>query len=149
MAKRRPERPRPACDDPRGRRSDCPLSLGLELFGDRWTLLILRDVLFFGRRTFKEFQEAGEGIASNVLADRLRRLVDSGILRSDRSSADARVVEYRPTEKGLDLLPVLIEIILWTARHERTAAPPAIIERMTRERDAFIREVRAKWVAGE
>lgn len=104
------------------RRSDCPLSIALEIFGDRWTLLILRDLMFKGLKTFKEFLGSGEQIASNILTDRLQRLQEQGIVSGTRSPADARVVTYRPTEKGLDLLPVLIEIVLWSARHEKTAA---------------------------
>jgi len=124
------------------RRSDCPLSIGLEIFGDKWTLLILRDLMFKGLRTFKEFQESGERIASNILADRLQRLQNQGLVTGERSAHDARIVTYRPTPKGLDLLPVLVEIVLWSARYEKTAAPPKLIARMTTDRDGFIREIR-------
>lgn len=127
------------------RRSDCPLSIALEVFGDRWTLLVLRDLLFKGLRTFKEFQESGEQIASNILSDRLRRLQEQGIVAGERSSTDARVVTYLPTAKGLDLLPVLIEIVLWSARYERTAAPPKLLARMTRNRDGFIQDIRQRF----
>ena len=107
------------------RRSGCPISLALELFGDPWTLLIVRDVMFKARRTFKEFQAAGEGVASNILSDRLGRLEAAGILASEPDPADARRVLYGLTPKGADLAPVLVEIILWSARHEETDAPPA------------------------
>ncbi len=127
------------------RRSDCPLSIALEIFGDRWTLLILRDLMFKGLKTFKEFLGSGEQIASNILTDRLQRLQEQGIVSGTRSPADARVVTYRPTEKGLDLLPVLIEIVLWSARHEKTAAPPKLLERMTRDRDGFVRQIRTRF----
>ncbi|MDX1968902.1 MAG: helix-turn-helix domain-containing protein [Planctomycetaceae bacterium] len=127
------------------RRSDCPLSIALEIFGDRWTLLILRDLVFKGRQTFKAFQESGEQIASNVLADRLLRLQDHGIVVGERSSSDARVVTYRPTSKGLDLVPVLIEIVLWSARYEETAAPPKLLDRMINDRDGFLREIRQRF----
>lgn len=127
------------------RRSDCPLSIALEIFGDRWTLLILRDLMFKGLKTFKEFLGSGEQIASNILTDRLQRLQEQGIVSGTRSPADARVVTYRPTEKGLDLLPVLIEIVLWSARYEKTAAPPKLLERMTRDRDGFVRQIRTRF----
>lgn len=127
------------------RRSECPLSIALEIFGDRWTLLILRDLMFKKLQTFKQFQESGEEIASNVLADRLRRLQAQGIVTSERSSIDARVVTYAPTSKGLDLLPVLVEIVLWSARHQSTAAPPKLIERMTKDRTGFIDEIRGRF----
>lgn len=126
------------------RRSDCPLSIALEIFGDRWTLLILRDLMFKGLRTFKQFQESGEQIASNVLASRLQRLKDQGIVTGERSSSDARVVTYRPTTKGLDMLPVLVEIVLWSARYERTAAPRKLLERMINDRERFIGEIRQR-----
>jgi len=127
------------------RRSDCPLSIALEIFGDRWTLLVLRDLLFKGLRTFKEFQESGEQIASNILSDRLQRLQAQGVVAGERSSSDARVVTYRPTAKGLDLLPVLIEIVLWSARYERTAAQPKLLARMTTDRDGFIQNIRERF----
>lgn len=130
-----------------GRRSDCPLSIALELFGDRWTLLILRDLLLKGFTTFKQFQHSGEGIATNILADRLRRLQNAALITGRRSVADGRTVEYRPTAKGLELLPVLIEMILWTARHERTAAPPGLLRRMHDDRAAFIAEIEARYLS--
>ena len=127
------------------RRSQCPLSIALEIFGDRWTLLILRDLMFKKLKTFKEFQESGEEIATNVLADRLQRLQEQGIVTGERSPIDARVVNYTPTSKGLDLLPVLVEIVLWSARYEKTAAPAKLIERMTNDRSRFINEMRGRF----
>jgi DNA-binding HxlR family transcriptional regulator len=127
------------------RRSDCPLSIALEIFGDRWTLLVLRDLLLKKLTTFKEFQASGEQIATNVLSDRLQRLQDQGIIAGERSSADGRIVNYRPTAKGLDLLPTLVEIVLWSARYEKTAAPPKMIATMTSHRDDFIRSVRERF----
>ena len=129
------------------RRSDCPLSIALELFGDRWTLLVLRDLMFKRLKTFKEFLDSGERIASNVLADRLRRLQEHGIIDSVRSTTDARVVIYRPTAKGLDLLPVLIEMVLWSARYEKTAAPAKMIERMSTARKGFIQHIRGQFAS--
>lgn len=127
------------------RRSDCPLSIGLEIFGDKWTLLILRDLMLKKMSTFKEFEGSGEQIATNVLSDRLQRLQEQGIVTSERLRSDARVIAYRPTEKGLDLLPVLIEIILWSAKYETTAAPPMMIEKLTNDRDTFIQSIRARY----
>jgi DNA-binding HxlR family transcriptional regulator len=131
------------------RRSDCPLSIALEIFGDRWTLLILRDLMFKGLRTFREFQESGEEIASNILTDRLQRLQEQGIVAGTRSPTDARVITYRPTQKGLDLLPVLVEIVLWSASYEKTAAPPKLLERMTKDREAFIQQIRSRFAESQ
>lgn len=125
-------------------RSGCPLNVALEIFGDRWTLLILRDLVFKQFSTFRQFQESGEGIATNILSDRLKKLQEHGIIASRRSESDARVIEYRPTAKGLDLLPVLIEMILWAARYEKTAAPAGILRRMRSDRDAVIGEIRER-----
>jgi DNA-binding HxlR family transcriptional regulator len=127
------------------RRSDCPLSIALEVLGDRWTLLILRDLFFKRLATFREFQESGEGIATNILADRLKKLQEHEIIASRRSDSDARVVSYRPTKKGLDLLPAIIEMIVWAARYEDTAAPAKVVKRFTDDRDAVIREIRARF----
>lgn len=127
------------------RRSDCPLSIGLELFGDKWTLLILRDLMIKGMKTFKEFQHSGEGIASNILSDRLKRLIDLKIITNEQSESDARALTYQPTEKGLDLLPILVEIILWTAKYEKTAAPAKMIEKMTCRKDEFVNSIRHRF----
>ena len=101
--------------------------------------------MFKKLKTFKEFQESGEEIATNVLADRLQRLQEQGIVTGERSPIDARVVNYTPTSKGLDLLPVLVEIVLWSARYEKTAAPAKLIERMTNDRSRFINEMRGRF----
>src|SRR5258708_23522984 len=106
------------------RRSDCPLNVSLEVFGDRWTLLIVRDLMLKGRSRFGELLEGGEGIASNILTDRLGRLETHGLAERRRDPADARRWVYRLTERGIDLAPALFDIILWAALHEPTAAPP-------------------------
>src|SRR6267154_3011534 len=109
------------------RRSGCPLNASLEIFGDRWSLLIIRDLMLRGFRTYKEFLSSDEGIATNILAERLQRLEAAGIITTSRDAEDGRKVVYRLTEKGIDLAPVLVELILWGAQHEPTGAPPAVI----------------------
>ena len=123
----------------------CSVARALELVGERWTLLILRDLMIKQFTTFRQFQESGEGIATNILTDRLKKLLEWGIIASERLAEDARVVSYRPTERGLDLLPVIIEMIIWADRYEETAAPPKIMRRLMNERDAFIADVRARF----
>lgn len=98
-----------------------------------------------GYRTFKQFQQAGEGIATNILADRLRRLEAAGIITAEPEESDARRVNYRLTEKGIDLAPVLLELLIWAARHEETGAACALIERMEQNRPAVLAEVRRRW----
>jgi DNA-binding HxlR family transcriptional regulator len=127
------------------RRSDCPVSISLEIFGDRWSLLIIRDLMVRGYRTFKEFQAAGEGIATNILADRLRKLEAAGIITAGIEKTDGRKVNYRLTEKGIDLAPVLLELLIWGARHEETGAPCAVIDEMEKNRQQVLTETRRRW----
>ena len=130
------------------RRSACPLNATLEVLGDRWSLLIVRDLIFKGRTTYKDFLAGGEGIATNVLADRLRRLGAEGVIAKGRDAADARRLVYRLTAKGLALAPVLVEMIVWGAGHYQTAAPPATIREMTQHRERFLADIRSRAGAG-
>ena len=128
----------------RKRRSGCPVSISLELLGDRWSLLVVRDLMVRGCKTFKEFQESGEGIASNVLTDRLKRLQEVGIVETEPAE-DGRRVNYRLTERGIDLAPILLDLLVWGARHERSSAPPELVDRMAHHREEFLAEVRRRW----
>jgi DNA-binding HxlR family transcriptional regulator len=119
--------------------------VSLEIVGDRWSLLVIRDLMVRGHRTFSEFQQSGEGIATNVLANRLRRLQAKGIIAAESQPDDARRVNYRLTEKGIDLAPVLLELLIWGARHERTGAPCAVIDRLANDRAGVLAEVRRRW----
>lgn len=98
-----------------------------------------------GYRTFKDFQESGEGIATNVLADRLRKLEAERIITAAEEQTDGRKVNYRLTEKGIDLAPVMLELLIWGARHEQTGAPCAVIEKMAANREEVLAEVRRRW----
>lgn len=126
-------------------RSGCPVSVSLEIFGDRWSLLIIRDLMVRGYRTFKEFQNSGEGIATNILADRLDRLQRAGIVSAEVDHEDARRVNYRLTEKGIDLAPVMLELLIWGARHEKTGASCELIEHLTQNREQVLAETRQRW----
>jgi DNA-binding HxlR family transcriptional regulator len=128
-------------------RSGCPVSVALEVLGDRWSLLIVRDLMIRGLHTFGAFEQSGEAIATNILADRLRKLERAGIISAEREEADHRRVSYRLTEKGIDLAPVLLELLVWGARHENTDAPGALIESMAAHRDEILGEVRHRWQA--
>jgi DNA-binding HxlR family transcriptional regulator len=131
------------------RRSSCPVSIALDMFGDTWSLLIVRDLMFKGFRTFNEFLAAGEGIASNILADRLARLETAGILTKTADPEDARRFRYRLTEKGIDLAPTLVEIVLWSARYERTDAPASTVRAMRNHREDVLKQVRQRWLESE
>lgn len=129
------------------RRSGCPIAISLDLFGDRWSLLIVRDLLFTRLRTFSQFAAAGEGIASNVLADRLVRLQEGGIIAPHQDPDDGRRVVYCLTEKGLALAPVLIEMVLWAARYEQTDAPADVVREMTTHLKGVLARLRREWQA--
>lgn len=130
------------------RRSGCPISIALETLGDAWSLLIVRDLMFKDRQTYNEFLRGGEGIASNILADRLRKLEAAGIVDKRADPSDARRSLYRLSAKGIDLAPVMVELVLWSARHERTDAPAPVLRAMRSDRAAFIAGVRERWRAG-
>lgn len=106
-------------------KSHCPINFGLEIFGDPWSLLVVRDIAYFGKHTFTEFLAAEEAIAPAVLSSRLDQLTTAGVLARRRSESDGRRVEYTLTERGLGLIPVLLEIAQWSASVDPdTDAPP-------------------------
>ena len=108
-------------------------------------MLIIRDLMVRGYHTFKQFQESGEGIATNVLTDRLRRLEKWGIISAEAEVSDGRRVNYRLTEKGIDLAPVMLELLIWGSRHEEAGLPCAVIENMAENREQLLKEVRRRW----
>src|SRR5262249_40420723 len=95
-------------------RSYCPINLSLEIFGDAWTLLVLRDMMFAGKRHFRELLQSDEGISSNILADRLKRLVERGILTKEEDPTHKQKAIYTLTDRGIALLPVLVQIGAWS-----------------------------------
>jgi DNA-binding HxlR family transcriptional regulator len=125
------------------RRSDCPINYSLETFGDMWSLLIIRDIVYFGKKTYGEFLESDEHIATNILADRLVHLEEKGILLKKRHTTDKRKEVYFLTEKGLDLIPILLDMATWGAKHDpETGAPQAWIAMVAANRDNIIQQVR-------
>lgn len=125
-------------------RSLCPVSLALDLFGDAWSLLIVRDLMFRGTDSYKAFLAAGEGIATNVLSDRLARLESHGIIEKHRDPRDGRRYVYRLTAKGADLAPVVVSIVLWSARHTQTDAPADLVAAMRTDPTAFAEQTIAR-----
>src|ERR1700728_5422068 len=132
--------------DPK-RRSGCPLNASVEMLGDRWSLLIIRDMMLRGARTYKTFLNCYEGIATNILADRLRKLVAYGIIASKPDPSDGRKLIYLLTKKGIDLAPVLTEMVLWAAAHEDTGNQ-ALVKQMRADKEKFLTVVRQRWAAG-
>jgi DNA-binding HxlR family transcriptional regulator len=109
------------------RRSNCPISTALELVGDRWTLLLIRDLMFAGKRHFREFLQSEEAISSNILADRLNALVANGIVTRAGDPTHAQKAVYSLTAKGIELLPVLVAMSAWTQKHHpETRRPEAV-----------------------
>lgn len=98
-------------------RSQCPISTALDIFGDKWSLLILRDLIFNNKSTYGEFLKTDEKIATNILADRLLTLEAGGIISKHNHPESKAKVLYKLTEKGVDLIPVLVEIIVWSEKH--------------------------------
>ncbi len=99
------------------KRSPCPVSCTLDLIGDRWTLLVIRDMMFFGKQRFEEFLESPEGISTNILASRLKRLEELGLAEKQPYSNHSRRMNYQLTEKGKSLRPVLKTITVWGLKH--------------------------------
>ncbi|MEX2154230.1 MAG: helix-turn-helix domain-containing protein [Gemmatimonadaceae bacterium] len=117
------------------RRSDCPINFALQTFGDPWSLLVIRDLMFTEARTYGAFLAAGEGIATNILAARLRHLQEVGLIRRRGS-------EFALTQKGLDLLPAMLDLVAWSAQYDkRTAAPKAFVARINKDRAGVLAEM--------
>lgn len=133
----------PKSNPPPKRRSGCPLNASIEMLGDRWSLLIIRDMMLRGSRTFKEFLNSYERPATNILADRLRRLEAHGIITTRPDRTDGRKLIYLLTPKGLDLGPVLTEMVLWAAAHERTDNQ-ALVNEMRKDKQAFLAAIRER-----
>jgi DNA-binding HxlR family transcriptional regulator len=114
------------------------------MLGDRWSLLILRDMMLRGFRSYKQFLESYEGIATNILADRLRKLEACGIIATEPDPSDGRKFNYVLTAKGIDLAPVLAEMVLWAARHESTENQ-ALVREMRKDKEKFIAAIRRRW----
>jgi DNA-binding HxlR family transcriptional regulator len=124
------------------RRSDCPISFALDIFGDRWSLLIVRDIMFKGKVSYGEFLHSEEQVATNTLADRLALLEGAGIVRRSANSQDKRSDIYSLTRQGADLAPMLVEMVLWSAKYDpRTAADRRFVLQAKRNRAQLIKSI--------
>jgi DNA-binding HxlR family transcriptional regulator len=128
------------------RRSSCPINAFVELFGDRWSLLIVRDLMLRGYRTYKQLQSCEEHIATNILAERLERLVKDGIVERARDPADGRRSIYRLTPKGIDLARTIVTIARWSLRHEPVRGPRNVVDWIKRSPEGFVAELHRRWV---
>jgi DNA-binding HxlR family transcriptional regulator len=128
-------------------RSHCPIGRALDVIGDRWTLLIVRDLLFAGYKSYREFLASGEGIATNILADRLSNLEVAGIIKSKSDPTDGRKLIYGLTAKGTALASVLLELSSWGMKYEGGTGPESIVKEWKADPDAFLSSL-AKHQAG-
>jgi len=129
------------------RRSDCPINFALELFGDRWTFLIVRDLMFKGKHYYKEFLEAEEGIATNILADKLSALEEAGIISKTVDPTHRSKQIYKLTKKGIDLMPVLVEVIMWSAKYDKdSAVDMKFVKSVKRDKVGLISEISSRLI---
>ncbi|HDY98671.1 MAG TPA: transcriptional regulator [Pseudomonas sabulinigri] len=127
-------------------RSHCPINYALESFGDKWTLLIIRDLMFKTKTSFNEFLSSNEKISTNILADRLRRLESLGIVSKEVSDENRSKLIYSLTRKGRDLLPIMMEITQWSGRYDpQTNAPEALLKRLEADKLGLIKDIEAGW----
>ena len=126
-------------------RSDCPISYALDFFGDKWTLLVIRDLIFDQKKFYTDFRSSKEGIATNILSDRLKKLEQNGIITSSVYEQKKTKKVYRLTQKGKDLVPVLLEMMAWSAKYQDDLAiPPAFVERIRTDRAAVVKTILQK-----
>ena len=126
------------------RQSGCPITFGLDTFGDRWTLLVIREMMLRGKKTYSDFLEADEGISTNILADRLKHLETEGIIEKARDPENGRSFTYSLTEKGYDLAPIVLEIVNWAGKHDqRSVARKTILRKIEKDRAGFEAKIRA------
>ncbi len=122
------------------KRSDCPISHSLDLLGDKWTLLIMRDMLFAGKTTYGDFFNSDEQIATNILANRLQTLTQHGFISKTVASDPKSRFTYALTEKGISLLPILVELSLWGAKYSTDEVNTALPDVFKKDKEKSIRE---------
>lgn len=128
-------------------RSACPISYSLDLFGDKWTLLILRDIILDGKSSFSEFMSSSEKIASNILVDRLQILHTQGFLNKQASELNKSKFIYTLNDKAIDLIPVIIDLIEWGSKYNPTGEPKSILNKLGKNKAKTILELQKKFRA--
>lgn len=118
------------------KRSDCPISCSLDIFGDKWSLLIIRDLMFHNKNTYGDFLKSAEGIATNILASRLQALSENGIIEKLEHPTSKAKNLYRLTEKGIDLMPIIVEVYLWSDKY--LTIPDEIKRQITSNKEEFM-----------
>jgi len=129
----------------KARCTGCPISYALDTFGDRWSLLIVRDILIKGYQTYSEFQLSDEKIATNILRDRLRELEEFGIITKSKDPTNGRRVLYKLTPKGADIAPLIIEMVRWSAKYDPdTLAKESTLKKIENDKEGFINDLKAR-----
>lgn len=128
-------------------RSHCPIIYALDTFGDKWTLMILRDIFFSDKKYYQEFLSSEEGIATNILANRLSVLEENGVISKHQDINNKRKFIYQPTSKGIDLIPVMLEIIAWAVKYDKdTLLPKSKVDYILKHKDKVISETKNKFL---
>jgi DNA-binding HxlR family transcriptional regulator len=128
-------------------RSHCPINFAIEIVGDKWTLLIIRDIALWGKFTFGEFSSSKEGIASNILALRLEHLLKKGVIKKTEDTNDRRKDFYTLTEKGLDLIPLLLEMVSWSEKYDEKSEARkqrAFVSQIRKDRGTLMKQIRSQ-----
>ncbi|POS00743.1 HxlR family transcriptional regulator [Flavobacterium croceum DSM 17960] len=122
------------------KRSECPISCSLDIFGDKWSLLIIRDMMFANKSTYGDFLKSEEKIATNILASRLQSLEENKLIEKLEHPDSKAKVLYRLTQKSIDLLPIIVEIHIWAEKHfDIPADIKAMIKEAKKDKDEFIK----------
>jgi DNA-binding HxlR family transcriptional regulator len=123
-------------------RSHCPINFAQEVFGDKWSLLIIRDLMFKEKKHYSEFLNSDEKISTNILANRLEKLEADGLITKALDNENNSKNIYALTPKGIDLLPMLLEMIAWSAKYdEETETPAEFIQKLERDKESLISEL--------
>ncbi|MCG8038440.1 MAG: helix-turn-helix transcriptional regulator [Candidatus Thiodiazotropha taylori] len=131
------------------RRSDCPISNALDFVGDKWSLLILRDLIFFNKHSYLEFLNSPEKMATNILSSRLEKLEKDGLIAKRIDPNDRRKKVYELTPSGKDMLPIILEMIVWSSKYDPNIdTPKKLIKRAKNDRENLITDLLAR-IEGE
>ncbi|MBP6558390.1 MAG: helix-turn-helix transcriptional regulator [Flavobacterium sp.] len=124
------------------KRSDCPLTNSLDVFGDKWSLLIIRDLIFFKKCTYNDFLKSDEGIATNILASRLKALDENGVIEKlEHPNSKAKIL-YSLTQKGIDLLPIIMEVYIWADKYYTMPTDiKAKIKEVKKDKEGFVKQL--------
>lgn len=129
-------------------RSHCPINFALEHFGDKWSLLIIRDLLFKGKRHYNEFFESEEKVSTSVLGDRLKSLEEAGIISKGKDEVKKSRIKYSLTEKGIALLPVMVELIIWSGEFDhKTEASQDFLRQAKENKEDLLADLRKKLIS--